>query len=47
MIADEMGSVSKTISYEYLIDAFGEEKIRSRYCFLEASAKRFLENIGL
>ena len=32
-------------NYEYLITAFGEDRIKSRYCLIESSAKRFIENL--
>jgi hypothetical protein len=47
MTADMACGNKKYRSYEYLVAAFGEEKIKSRYCFLERSAKRFVENRNL
>jgi len=35
------------ISYEYLLDHFGEEKVKERFVFLLKTAKRFLENLGI
>lgn len=31
-------------SYDDLVTAFGPDKIKSRYCFLERCARRFIEN---
>jgi len=47
MTVEAMSDEKKRRDYKYLVAAFGEEKIKSRYCFLEDSARLVIQTHGL